>query len=150
MTYKPQIWTMEELIEEENILYVIHYYFNSQESDLESILREGVERGDIILGKGYSANKHKPHTTKDQYHIHLYFKNNEISSINMDGSGHDEWKNNVSIPRSILPSLKQRFPKFKFPEGKLNENVINKSDDLWPFNESFENLQKLYFSKFEN
>ncbi|MCW7464007.1 MULTISPECIES: hypothetical protein [Leptospira] len=150
MSYKQQIWTMEELIERDNSIYIIHYYFNSREPELETILREGVERGDIVLGKGYSASKHKPHTPKNQHHIHLYFKKNEISAINMDGSGHDEWKNNVSIPSSILPTLKNRFPKFKFPEGRLNENTISKSDTLWPFDEKFKNLNTMYFEKFKD
>lgn len=100
--------------------YTIYVYSNS----VKSILNEANPRGTKSIGGPYSVTKHPPHTRGGQYHFHVYNKNNELFSINVDGSAHDQSHGKV-IPQKVADGLKKLFPKLKIPSNNLIESLNN-------------------------
>lgn len=94
----------------------------TNEPDVRQILSEANKRGHIDLGGVYSAEKHKPHTTQGEYHVHIYANKNQIGAINMSGTTHDSF-HGVQLPSVVVDGLKKVLPKFKIPENGLLESI---------------------------
>ena len=70
----------------------------------------------------YLYDKHTPHTTPGQYHLHVYLKQNEIFAINWDGSAHDQSHQKV-IPGRVFNALKAKFPNLILPPNRIIESI---------------------------
>jgi hypothetical protein len=93
---------------------VVHLLVPKEEADcVEDGKSKLIEFGNI-----YSVVKHKPHTSKNQYHIHVFIKGNEIFALNIDGTTHDH-KHGIIIPVKVADVLKKMFPKFTFPKDNF-------------------------------
>ncbi|PJZ28320.1 hypothetical protein [Leptospira kmetyi] len=121
---------------EESIIYV--YYFPS-EATIKKLLQEANSRGDKTLGGGYSATKHKPHTSKGEYHLHIYSGNNQIGAINKSGTTHDAFHGS-QIPKSLIPKLKRAFPGFEIPANGLLESAFKLNPNLESYSEKIDEL----------
>ncbi|XDD52184.1 hypothetical protein AB3N59_19705 [Leptospira sp. WS92.C1] len=119
-----------------SIVYV--YYFPS-EANIKKLLQEANSRGDKALGGGYSATKHKPHTPKGEYHLHIYSGNNQIGAINKSGTTHDTFHGN-QIPKSLIPKLRKAFPGFEIPENGLLESAFKLNPNLESYSEKIDEL----------
>jgi hypothetical protein len=97
--------------------YDVHIYFH--DSEVEGLLFEAQHRGKPIGGI-YSAIKHPAHTPNGQQHLHLYAKNNQIGSLNIDGSTHDSWHGHP-LPQAVIDGIRQHFPKFTIPASGILE-----------------------------
>lgn len=100
--------------------FTIFIYKETPEG-LFALLSEAKHRG-IPLGGPYSVQKHSPHTPKNDYHLHLYHKNNQILAINKDGTAHDS-SHGCIIPRVAADALRKMFPDYTFPENNLVESA---------------------------
>ncbi|NOR45425.1 MAG: hypothetical protein GQ534_07545 [Candidatus Delongbacteria bacterium] len=103
---------------------------------LDIILTEANSKGKPIGGT-YSAKIHKPHSTVGKKHIHVYSKNNQLFSINIDGSAHDD-SHGVKIPNKVVKGMKKNFPNFIIPKDNLIEDApdyIYSMLDYWILNE---------------
>jgi len=69
---------------------------------------------EVDLGNGYSAYKHPPHVPGCQYHLHVYFKQNQLFSLNQDGTAHDQ-SHGTQIPGKVMDALQQKFPAWTLP-----------------------------------
>lgn len=85
------------------------------------LLQEAKHRG-VPLDGPYSVIKHSPHTPKNDYHLHVFVKNNQIFAINKDGTAHDR-SHGCQIPGVAADALRKMFPGFKFPENNLIESA---------------------------
>ncbi len=134
MTYKPHVYEYILIIEE----FVVHIYCNIIDDATNNILNESKNKGSISINAISSVEKHSPHTPKGQNHLHVYVKNNQIFSINKDGSAHDG-HHGIQIPNKIYHSLKTNFPDFNLPKNKIIESItVNNSE--FPFNEDYSNI----------
>ncbi|WP_428224504.1 hypothetical protein [Flavobacterium sp.] len=88
----------------------------------QQLILEQKDKGTKITG-AYSYKKHQPRNNKGQYHIHVYKKDNQIFSMNADGSGHDGYSG-TRIPNDVYYILKQQLKGFKFPPDQIIENYI--------------------------
>lgn len=66
----------------------------------------------------YSVVKHKPHTEKGQFHLHVLKKGKEFFAINQDGTTHDHL-HRVSIPPKVADALRVMYPMFTFPSDNF-------------------------------
>ena len=66
----------------------------------------------------YSVVKHKPHTEKSQYHLHVFKKGKKFFAINQDGTTHDHL-HGVTIPPKVADALRAMYPKFTFPSDNF-------------------------------
>ena len=107
--------------------FIIHIYFDL-DSPLTSKIDEAKHRGDIELGKQYSANKHNGHISGAQKHLHIYAGQTQIASVNVDGSGHDGYSG-TRLPNKVVKAIKSKFPDFNIPSNNILES-INKSQEL--------------------
>jgi hypothetical protein len=126
----------EVLLIEDSVFFV--YYTPSDPATKQALL-EAKQRGAVALGGPYSSDKHKPHTTAGEYHIHIYHGNNQIGSLNMSGSTHDSF-HGTQLPRSIVPALQKAFPKFKIPENGLLEHAFKMNPMLEYYTEDISSL----------
>lgn len=63
---------------------------------------------------------HDPMT--GQRHLHVYKKNNELFSLNWNGSGHDNSKGS-EIPKKVFDHLKAKHPDLKLPDSRIIESI---------------------------
>ncbi len=98
--------------------FTIFIYGNVEEPAI--LLQEARHRG-ISLAGPYSVDKHSPHTSKNDYYLHVYLKNNQIFAINKDGTAHD-CSHGCEIPRVAADSLRAMFPDYKFPDNNIIES----------------------------
>ncbi|PKH51912.1 hypothetical protein CXF68_14985 [Tenacibaculum sp. Bg11-29] len=106
-----------ELIEVDEYLVFVH----SVETENENLILEAKVKGTSLIGN-YSYKKHQPHNPTGQYHLHVYKKENEILSINKDGSGHDGYSG-THIPNKVYHALKNKFNDWDFPSNQIIENL---------------------------
>ncbi len=106
--------------------YVVHILFETSE---DYILTEARHHG-ISLGGQYSAQLHKAHSSVGQQHIHVYAKNNQIFSMNLDGSAHDQ-SHGTRIPNKVVKAIDQKFPNFTLPEDNLIESAPESIEKLF-------------------
>lgn len=97
--------------------YTIWIYFKNSERQLVSEAR----RKGIHLTGPYSFIKHPPHNPTGDYHLHIYYKQNELFSINKGGTGHDS-SGGFRIPNRIADELRWIFPKWKIPKDNIIES----------------------------
>lgn len=100
--------------------FAIFIYEDTDEDTLQ-LLNEAKHRG-IPLAGPYSVEKHSPHTPKNDYHLHLYDKNNQILAINKDGTSHDR-SHGCVIPRVAADALRKMFPGYTIPDNNLIESA---------------------------
>ena len=105
---------------EDGTNYIISIYCDAEYYEkLHAIL----ESKRISIGRGYSVEKHSPHTSENQYHLHLYRKQNQLLAINKDGTAHDQ-SHGLEIPKYPLGYLRKNFPEFDIPENGIIESYI--------------------------
>lgn len=63
---------------------------------------------------------HDPMT--GQRHVHVYKNNNELFSLNWNGSGHDNSKGS-EIPKKVFDHLKAKHPDLKLPDSRIIESI---------------------------
>ena len=85
-------------------------------------IEEARHRGKPLRGP-YSAIMHPPHGAFGQHHLHVYNKNNEIFSINKDGTAHDQ-SHGCHIPNKVADALRSMFPDYYIP----NDNFIESAE----------------------
>ena len=87
----------------------------------ETLLKEAGKEQQ--LAGPYYVRKDQPHVQPPigQYHLHVYKKQNELFSINWDGSGHDNSKGAV-IPNVVYDAIKAKWPNIKLPDGRIIES----------------------------
>lgn len=98
--------------------YVIHIWFDSEE--LQEI-NEAKYKG-TPLGSSYSAQLHQAHSSVGQTHLHVYCKNNQLFSLNRDGTAHDR-SHGIRIPNKVASAIEKQFPTFKLPKDNLIESA---------------------------
>lgn len=110
----------------------VHVY--CQEAELPRTILEAVEADESRLLKEGAGNwkdlhgpyryridqAHEPST--GQRHIHVYLKNNQLFSLNWDGTCHDGFKG-TRIPTKVFDQLSQRHPDLKLPPSKIIESI---------------------------
>lgn len=109
-----------EVIEIDGIIIFVHEI----EEPKEQLLLEAKVIGAPLTGP-YSYKKHQPHNPTGEYHLHVYKKENEIFSINKDGSGHDGYSG-TRIPNKAFNALKDKFPDWSWPENQIIESLTHK------------------------
>ena len=82
--------------------YVVHILF-------ETTLNESKLHG-FPLGGQYSAQLHNAHSEVGQKHLHVYAKNNQIFSMNIDGTAHDK-SHRTRIPNKVANAILLKFSK---------------------------------------
>lgn len=99
---------------------LVFVYFHSATPN--RVILESLQRGSVSLGGAYSATKHSPHNPPPhgKYHIHVYERQEQIFSINLDGSAHDQ-SHGVRIPNRVVKGLKKHFPDLALPKGQIIE-----------------------------
>lgn len=107
--------------------YVVHIYFDI-DSPITQQIDEAQHRGNIELGKQYSANKHTGHIDDGQQHLHIYAGQTQIAAVNADGSGHDGYSG-TRLPNKVAKAIRAKFPDFNIPSNNILES-LNKARDL--------------------
>lgn len=98
--------------------YLIHVLF---ESSTDSLITEAKHKG-MPLGGQYSAQLHGVHSPVGQQHIHVYAKNNQLFSLNKDGSAHDA-SHQTQIPNKVAKAIQNNFPGFTLPPNNIIESA---------------------------
>ena len=98
--------------------YVVHIWLGSEE--LQEI-NEAKHKG-TPLGGSYSAQLHQAHSSAGQQHLHVYCKNNQLFSLNKDGTAHDQ-SHGVRIPNKVASAIEKQFPVFNLPNDNLIESA---------------------------
>lgn len=105
--------------------YDIHILFSKSDGGL---LVEGKSKF-LSLGGQYSAQLHKAHSNPGQDHIHVYARNDQLFSMNQDGSAHDR-SHGIQIPNKVASAITQMLPGFSLPPNNFIESapdeIINK------------------------
>ena len=110
---------------------VVHLYCTR--SDLPPSMREATDDSERLLkesGGNWKAingpyryridGPHDPVT--GQRHLHVYKKNNELFSLNWDGTGHDNSRGS-EIPNKVYDHLKSKHPDLKLPDNRIIESI---------------------------
>lgn len=74
------------------------------------------------LGGKYSAQLHRAHASEGQVHLHVYARNNQLFSINIDGTAHDQ-SHGAKIPNRVAKAIADNFPDFRLPPSRIIENA---------------------------
>jgi hypothetical protein len=98
--------------------YIIHILFDSSTT---SVLTEAKHKGTPLDGQ-YSAQLHSAHSSVGQQHIHVYEKNNQLFSLNKDGTAHDA-SHQTQIPNKVANAIKSKFPDFNLPPNNFIESA---------------------------
>lgn len=98
--------------------YKIHILFDTNKRNL---LTEAKDKG-VPLGGHYSAKLHHAHFSKGQKHIHVFSRNNQLFSLNIDGSAHDD-SHGITIPKRVAKGIEKKFPDFEIPPGCFIETA---------------------------
>lgn len=100
--------------------YTIHLYQMDELMDVD--LREARHRGIPLVGP-YSYRKDGPHTPPPvgQHHVHVFKKGNQLFSLNMDGTAHDQ-SHGVTIPNKVADALRRALPAIIIPTNNLIES----------------------------
>ena len=116
--------TINEVIGKEENSYPVTMRFNVDEyvvdiliSDQDGILLEGSVKN-LDFGGQYYAQLHSAHSNPGQKHIHVYAKNRQLFSMNIDGSAHDR-SHGARIPNKVADAIRNILPGFKIPENNL-------------------------------
>ena len=96
--------------------YFVWIYFRHGKD--KNIL-EAQRRGIPLIGP-YSYFKHPPHNPTGAYHLHIYCKQNELFSINKNGTAHDG-SSGYRIPNKVANKLREMFPNWKIPDNNIIE-----------------------------
>ena len=99
--------------------YIV-YIYGDMPPNIPVLLKEAQHRGTSLTGP-YSVQKHSPHTPKNDYHLHLYHKNNHLLAINKDGTAHDQ-SHGCTIPAVAADALRAMFPGYTIPGNNLIES----------------------------
>lgn len=98
--------------------YSVHILHDSDEpGNLQEARLKGVP-----LGGTYSAQLHRPHASGGQVHLHIYARNNQLFSINIDGTAHDR-SHGARIPSRVAKAIADTFPNFRLPPNRLIESA---------------------------
>ena len=106
--------------------YVVHIWFNSDEMQE---INEAKYKGSPLGGQ-YSAQLHQPHSSVGQKHLHVYAKNNQLFSLNKDGSAHDK-SHGAVIPNKVVKAIKNHFPSFIIPDNNIIESASKATQLLY-------------------
>lgn len=106
--------------------YVVHIWFDSEE--LQEI-NEAKYKGTPLSGS-YSAQSHQAHSSVGQKHLHVYCKNNQLFSLNKDGSAHDQ-SHGVRIPNKVASAIEKQFPAFSLPKNNIIESAPKAVQELY-------------------
>jgi hypothetical protein len=98
--------------------YLVHILF---ENSTGNLITEAKHKG-MPLGGQYSAQLHGAHSSVGQQHIHVYAKNNQLFSLNKDGSAHDA-SHQVQIPNKVAKAIQNHFPGFTLPPNNIIESA---------------------------
>lgn len=98
--------------------YSVHVLFDAQESN---ILTEAKHKGSPLGGQ-YSAQLHSAHSSTGQQHLHVYAKNNQLFSLNKDGTAHDQ-SHKTQIPNKVAKAITNKFPDFSLPKDNFIESA---------------------------
>ncbi|WNL30176.1 MULTISPECIES: hypothetical protein [Aliarcobacter] len=102
--------------------YVVHILF-------ETTLNESKLHG-FPLGGQYSAQLHNAHSEVGQKHLHVYAKNNQIFSMNIDGTAHDK-SHRTRIPNKVANAINKYFPDFTLPPDNFIESASEEIKKLF-------------------
>ena len=94
--------------------YVVHILF-------ETTLNESKLHG-FPLGGQYSAQLHNAHSEVGQKHLHVYAKNNQIFSMNID---------RTRIPNKVANAINKYFPDFTLPPDNFIESASEEIKKLF-------------------
>lgn len=98
--------------------YIIYILFDRKEL---AVFEEANRRG--TLGGGFSYELHKAaHSSVGQEHMHVYYKNNQIFALNIDGTAHDR-SHGIRIPNKVVKGIKQKLSGFKLPANNFIESA---------------------------
>lgn len=101
----------------------------------ERLLKESGGNWKSISGP-YRYRIDGPHdATTGHRHIHVYKKNNELFSLNWDGTGHDNSRG-TEIPKKVYDHLSSKHPDLPLPDNRIIES-INLGRRLIKFSEYF-------------
>lgn len=120
---------------------IVHIYYFKHNSNAKKLITESKHKGVKSLGETYFATKHKAHTTKGEYHLHIYDGQNQIESIYKSGSTHDNFHKTI-LPSSVVSALKKRFPDFVIPSNGLLESALNTYSMLQYYTEQIDELYR--------
>lgn len=123
---------MEEFKFDVDVTYTIHV--SSDDPKGSSAIIEAQQRGKPLRGP-YSAQQHAGHTAAGQEHLHVYLKQNQIFSLNKDGTAHDK-SHGVRIPNRVADAIRELFPDFDLPEDNLIETIAKDEDLIKRINEA--------------
>ena len=82
------------------------------------------------LGGQYSAQLHNAHSEVGQKHLHVYAKNNQIFSMNIDGTAHDK-SHRTRIPNKVANAINKYFPDFTLPPDNFIESASEEIKKLF-------------------
>lgn len=91
----------------------VHLLVPTEEDDVEDAKAKLLK-----LCGTYSVVKHKPHTEKSQYHLHVLKKGKDFFAINQDGTTHDHI-HGITIPPKVAEALRAMYPKFVLPANNF-------------------------------
>lgn len=100
---------------------IINIYFENYEDKDFIDLKEARHRV-ISLSGPYSVYLDSPHILQGQKHIHVYYRNNQIFALNVDGSAHDK-SHGIKIPGKVAKSLSGILPNFVLPKDNIIESL---------------------------
>jgi len=106
---------------------VVNIYFDDYKDKDLIDLKEARHKA-IPLSGPYSAYLDSPHILHGQKHVHVYYKNNQIFALNIDGSAHDK-SHGVKIPGKVAKVLSDVLPNFEFPKDNIIESLTFKQDN---------------------
>lgn len=99
---------------------IVDIYIDSVQA--EAILKEAAQRkGQPLIGP-YSYQKHGPHVTPGQQHLHVYKQQDKLFAINWDGSAHDQ-SHSYRIPNKVYKAIQQEFPDLALPPSQIIESL---------------------------
>lgn len=98
--------------------YSVHVLYDAKESN---VLTEAKHKG-LPLGGQYSAQLHNAHSNAGQQHLHVYAKNNQLFSLNKDGTAHDK-SHQTQIPNKVAKAIANKFPDFTLPNDNFIESA---------------------------
>lgn len=90
------------------------------------MILEAKVKGTHLTGQ-YSFDKHQPHNSTGDYHVHVYKKGNQIFSINKSGKGHDGYSG-TRIPNEVFTTLRDKFKDWNWPSNQIIESLNSTRD----------------------
>ncbi len=110
---------------------IVHLYCT--EDELPESLLEATKESERLLieARGNWKNISGPYryridgphdATTGHRHIHVYKKNNELFSLNWDGTGHDN-SQGTEIPKKVYDYLSSKHQDLQLPDNRIIESI---------------------------